>query len=777
MAGPTNVQKKSKSNAAGNVTIASGDGWATPTAGNLIVAIVVAFDDVPVVNTAGFTLQDSVTLQSGAIRVYTKTATAGDTSINATTGISAIIQLYLYEDTHAAGVQVDRIAKTADTGGGVTSRSSGTTAAVTAADELCHAVVGMVNSFSGIGWTNSFATESPTLDLSRSASASRSPTGMTPGTTTLETTASWTTSRRAAGLIVTLKPGATTVSPPAAAATAAAPAPKRVRNKALKSTLETGTSGVDIATSDAASPDQFDVASKGTGATLAYDNAHAAHGSRAAKIATGGSSVQSYLGWTSQFGITAEHYGRVYLYLAAAPANAFYVVEVLSGGSHAFGIQVNTDGSISGIDGTGVFNTTGALPLNQWVRLEWHVIHSATVGQSEIKTFETADSTTPDGTMTSSANRNTRAFADEIRFGITQAAANIGPLWLDDLAAAALLYPGPSPTIVTVPPAIVTVSRVAPVVRVAVKPAAAGVTASASSPSKPTTVAAPAAAVSAQAAPPTPRLAARPAAAVSTAAAVPGHVAARVLLPAGAVAAGAAPGVPAISAHAVAAGVAANAGPPAARLRVHPPAGVVVASAEAPGLSVGAGVTIQPPVARVTAAAPAPTPVIRAAAGPAAAVAAALAPGSAVRVPTPPGAAAASASPAVVRLRLPSQPGKATAQADSPKAIVRVLSPRGRLSRRPCCYVLSQNPAASRSSRSSRRSSATSSGAWSVSTQALTTPRSTLLAPSVSSTGRVAPTASNARTIASVPRCSRSRLSNSVRVSHEIRTAPSAVAT
>jgi hypothetical protein len=82
-----------------------------------------------------------------------------------------------------------------------------------------------------------------------------------------------------------------------------------------------------------------------------------------------------------------------------------------------------------------------------WVRLEWHIVHSTTVGSLEVKLFNSADSTTADDTI-SFSNLNTGAAFANIRIGASTNTANFPTtgtyMYIDDIVCGATSYPGPS---------------------------------------------------------------------------------------------------------------------------------------------------------------------------------------------------------------------------------------------------------------------------------------------------------------------------------------------
>jgi hypothetical protein len=77
------------------------------------------------------------------------------------------------------------------------------------------------------------------------------------------------------------------------------------------------------------------------------------------------------------------------------------------------------------------------------VRIEWHLIHSVTVGQIEIKLFNNPDSATPTETKTGTANHNNAASTTTMKFG-SIGGASTGTYWLDNIVAGAASYPGPA---------------------------------------------------------------------------------------------------------------------------------------------------------------------------------------------------------------------------------------------------------------------------------------------------------------------------------------------
>jgi len=210
------------------------------------------------------------------------------------------------------------------------------------------------------------------------------------------------------------------------------------------STFETGVNGSDILTTDPGSATPWDVRlNAGGGNTITYDNAHA-YGVLSGKFdRTASDSAACRMEWTTGIGTLTDWYGRVYIYATANPAGSYRVVRDLTGGS--FIVFVTSSGTIQSYDTVGglLYTTATSIGLNQWVRVEWHWIHSATVGQGELKLFNSPDSSTPTETKTSTATFNTGVNTSNVSFGLSDGGPGAGPIWLDNVVAGAPGYPGP----------------------------------------------------------------------------------------------------------------------------------------------------------------------------------------------------------------------------------------------------------------------------------------------------------------------------------------------
>lgn len=191
----------------------------------------------------------------------------------------------------------------------------------------------------------------------------------------------------------------------------------------------------------------------GATGTVAYDNTHVAHGGLSCKMATTTSADVALTWSTAVVGSAAQLWFRVYCYLTANPPAGFPIFSAdTSGGAAQCGaFTIETTGQMTGQDSafTGIFTTTNTIPLNQWFRVEGFVIGSATVGQLELKLFDSMDSTTATETQTSAATLNTSGNIAQVFFSFF-ARANTGPFWIDDAGISDQGYLGP--VVVTSPP-------------------------------------------------------------------------------------------------------------------------------------------------------------------------------------------------------------------------------------------------------------------------------------------------------------------------------------
>ena len=212
----------------------------------------------------------------------------------------------------------------------------------------------------------------------------------------------------------------------------------------LTADFEAGTLSNNIQTADAGSSNAWDTITRAGTSTIVYDNTHVGHGSLAAKI-NNGTGSSCWLEWNTSLGAPTDHYGRVYVYTPSLPTTDMTLIQCLGpAGAIAFQIRMAaTTGNINVLYNTGsdlgVITGISAATL---YRIEYHGVHSATVGQVEVKVFA-GDSTTAVGTFSSTANKNTSTAASQLRIGQVAAGGSGLSIWVDDIVAGATSFPGP----------------------------------------------------------------------------------------------------------------------------------------------------------------------------------------------------------------------------------------------------------------------------------------------------------------------------------------------
>jgi fibronectin type 3 domain-containing protein len=163
----------------------------------------------------------------------------------------------------------------------------------------------------------------------------------------------------------------------------------------LSNSFDGGTNGtaVTAANSGGASGNALNAVSCTSG-TVTYSNASTAHGTESALLAP--TTALCYMQWSKAITATSEAYGRAYVKFAANPTAAFVLMKPTDA-SFGRDVQVNLSktGKLSILDANGTTQSTftNSVPLNSWVRLEWHLI-SAASGTFELRMYA-GDSTTP----------------------------------------------------------------------------------------------------------------------------------------------------------------------------------------------------------------------------------------------------------------------------------------------------------------------------------------------------------------------------------------------
>lgn len=153
--------------------------------------------------------------------------------------------------------------------------------------------------------------------------------------------------------------------------------------------------------------------------TVTASTTHAAHGTRSTKYAS--SAVSTCSGQdTSTLGTLTVVRGREYVWIDGAPPANLRIGQADSAGALACGVGMSTGRLLRLNDSTSTQMAIGtvAIPTGQWVRIEWRMVASATVGSASAKVWFSADSTgSPDDSISSAASFNTKASFDRYQLG------------------------------------------------------------------------------------------------------------------------------------------------------------------------------------------------------------------------------------------------------------------------------------------------------------------------------------------------------------------------
>jgi hypothetical protein len=180
------------------------------------------------------------------------------------------------------------------------------------------------------------------------------------------------------------------------------------------------------------------------GAAITFDNTFG-YGSMSYQMVSGTSNTN--LSWSTSMGTLGEAWGRVYLYLPSLPIASTGLVRLVVGGAQVARITVSLTGSVElrNAANTKIGQTTAVTATGQWVRIEWHVIASATNGTIEVQLYNNADSITPDEVV-SLTGAVLATNIDQVQYGpVNNVLA--GTYWLDNIGITTAGWMGPVPPI------------------------------------------------------------------------------------------------------------------------------------------------------------------------------------------------------------------------------------------------------------------------------------------------------------------------------------------
>lgn len=215
----------------------------------------------------------------------------------------------------------------------------------------------------------------------------------------------------------------------------------------LQNNLEGGTSGSQVLTTDTGSGDPFTASQTVAGGVPTYDSTFA-RGKLSCRVREPGAGMGPISVALGGFGsLTVDVFFRAYQYVSAWTAGLFLVMGqgYTAALANCAAIGFNpADGRLVIFDGSGAATIAGAvaLPASRWLRLEWRIKPSATVGEIEYRAYD-GDSVVPlDSTLTTGLVLG--ANIDRMDFGNLGSSEANYTNWLDDFAVSAVDWIGPS---------------------------------------------------------------------------------------------------------------------------------------------------------------------------------------------------------------------------------------------------------------------------------------------------------------------------------------------
>jgi hypothetical protein len=221
-------------------------------------------------------------------------------------------------------------------------------------------------------------------------------------------------------------------------------------NFILSNDFSEGTNGATLTTGNTAGVGEnaFDFVTTTNGAA-AFSNTQFIHSTLSAAVSTTSTAGQGMFGWTTSFTVpVTTFYGRIYLWLTAAPTTEDANIQIRGTGSSTGGnIQINTSRQIQlqNPSFTQVHTFTNAIPTGQWVRIEWKMVTGVAGAASlTVNYYASADSTTITEGFTESASAwgGTGGVA-EVDFGWTNTHASQPLTYFANVQVNNFQFPGP----------------------------------------------------------------------------------------------------------------------------------------------------------------------------------------------------------------------------------------------------------------------------------------------------------------------------------------------
>jgi hypothetical protein len=206
-----------------------------------------------------------------------------------------------------------------------------------------------------------------------------------------------------------------------------------------------GAVAITTGNSGGGSDSAFNIVTTGSGATTAYSETQAAHGSWSGEFVTPATDTNTIVEWSASLtgsSITTVYF-RAYMWFASL-SSTVRVIEVFSGASLCAAVGVQGTGNIAVFNaaGSNAGTSSGTVSAGAWFRLEGKVTASTTAGSITVSAYTSDDSTTAAFTLSESSLVLAAAITN-IRFGNPTSVAS-ATFYLDDVGASDSGYLGPA---------------------------------------------------------------------------------------------------------------------------------------------------------------------------------------------------------------------------------------------------------------------------------------------------------------------------------------------
>jgi hypothetical protein len=205
----------------------------------------------------------------------------------------------------------------------------------------------------------------------------------------------------------------------------------------VRNDLDLGTQGAPVLAGQAGAGEPFSKVVTSSGATIAYDDAHAL-GLFSAKHGVT-SNGNAYYQWT---GLRSMWYGRVYLWLGHPPTGGVRLIRGSTNNVLRCALDILPDGTVRWVDqhNNPILTTTTPLEFRRWVRVEWGVDHLS--GQVTIRLYNSANSSVATERAASALHRAIGPSAREIQYGRSGTQQSRYTFWTDGPALSSTGYLG-----------------------------------------------------------------------------------------------------------------------------------------------------------------------------------------------------------------------------------------------------------------------------------------------------------------------------------------------